>query len=88
MGAGLATFGGLMLLGLWRRPMLPASIASALTVFIAFPAGRLVALAVDGMPPGSVIGALLLELVIAALCLVAFRRRLWRPALSAAQLAH
>lgn len=52
----------------------------ALTVFIAFPVGRLVELAVDGVPSGSVIGALAVELIIAALCLAAFRRRLWQPA--------
>lgn len=86
-GAGLAGFGLVMLLGLWRRAVLPASVAAALVVFIAFPAGRLVGLASDGMPSGSVLGALFVELVIAALCLAAFRRRLWhpRPGLSPAQ---
>lgn len=86
-GAGLAGFGLLMLLGIWRQAVLPVAMAVALTVFIAFPAGRLVGLAVDGVPSGSVIGALVVELVIAALCLAAFRRRLWQPAsgLSTAQ---
>lgn len=78
-GAGLAAFGMLILMGLRRPALLPVSIAAALTVFIAFPAGRLVGLAVDGMPSGSIIGALVVELVIAALCLAAFRRRLWHP---------
>lgn len=88
-GAGLAGFGLLMLLGIWRRAALPVAIAAALTVFLAFPLGRLVGLAVDGMPSGNVIGALVVELVIAALCLAAFRRRLWQPApgLSGAQSA-
>lgn len=79
-GAGLAVFGILMLLGIWSRAVLPVSITVALTVFFAFPAGRLVGLALDGMPSGSIIGALAVELVIAALCLAAFRRRLWQPA--------
>ena len=79
-GAGLAGFGLLMLLGIWRHAVLPVGMAVALTVFIAFPAGRLVGLALDGMPSGNVIGALVAELIIAALCLVAFRRRLWSPA--------
>lgn len=78
-GAGLAAFGLLMLLGVWRHAVLPIGMAVALAVFIAFPAGRLVGIAADGMPSGSVIGALVVELVIAALCLAAFRRRLWRP---------
>ena len=86
-GAGLAGFGILMLLGIRRHSILPISMAAALTVFIAFPAGRLVGLVVDGMPSGSVIGALVGELVIAVLCLAAFRRRVWAaaPRLSAAQ---
>jgi len=79
-GAGLAGFGLLMLLGIRRHAVLPIGMAVALTVFTAFPAGRLVGLALDGMPSGSVIGALVLELVIAALCLAAFRRRLWPTA--------
>lgn len=79
-GAGLAGFGVLMLLGIRRHAVLPIGMAAALTVFIAFPAGRLVGLALDGMPSGGVIGALVVELIIAALCLAAFRRRLWKPA--------
>ena len=79
-GAGLAGFGLLMLLGIWRHAVLPVGMAVALTVFTAFPAGRLVGLAVDGIPSGSVSGALVVELIIAALCLAAFRRRLWQPA--------
>lgn len=86
-GAGLAGFGLLMLLGIWRQAILPVAIAVSLTVFIAFPVGRLIGIAVDGLPSSSVIGALVVELVIAALCLAAFRRRLWQPAfgLTAAQ---
>ena len=79
-GASLAGFGLLMLLGIRRYAVLPIAMMVALTVFIAFPAGRLIGLAVDGMPSGSVIGALVAELIIAALCLAAFRRRLWEPA--------
>ncbi|MBK1634795.1 DUF4345 domain-containing protein [Rhodovulum adriaticum] len=87
-GAGLVGFGLLMLFGVWRHAILPIGMAAALTVFISFPVGRLVGLAVDGMPSASVIGALVVELLIAALCLVAFRRRLWQLAhgMSAAQL--
>ncbi|SDE14991.1 DUF4345 domain-containing protein [Limimaricola pyoseonensis] len=79
-GAGLAGFGILMLLGIWRRAFLPVSVAVALTVFLAFPAGRLVGLVLDGMPSGSVIAALVVEIAIAALLIAAFRRRLWQPA--------
>lgn len=86
-GAGLAGFGLLMLRGIWRHTGLPVAMAAALTVFIAFPAGRLVGLAMDGMPSSGVTGALVVELILAALCLAAFRRRLWQtaPGLSTAQ---
>ncbi|MEN8677576.1 MAG: DUF4345 domain-containing protein [Alteriqipengyuania sp.] len=78
-GAGLAGFGLLMLLGTWQDAVVPAAMTAALTVFFGFPVGRLVGIAVDGMPSGSVVGALFAELIIAGLCLVAFRRRLWQP---------
>lgn len=76
-GAGLAGFGLLILLGIRRHTALPTAKTTALTVFIAFPAGRLVGIAVDGMPSGSILGALVIELMIAVLCLAAFRPRLW-----------
>ena len=72
--AGLACFGALMLAGIWRRTMAPLSKSVALTVFLAFPAGRLLGIAVDGPPSGAILAALALELAIAGLCLIAFRR--------------
>ncbi|RYH06208.1 DUF4345 domain-containing protein [Tropicimonas sp. IMCC6043] len=75
--AGLAVLGVLMLAGIARQAWSGVAMVAALTVFLAFPAGRLVGLAVDGMPSGSILSALAIELVIAALCLAAFRRRLW-----------
>ncbi|SPJ24601.1 DUF4345 domain-containing protein [Palleronia abyssalis] len=90
LGAGLAASGILILLGLWRRAFRPVSIAVALTVFLAFPAGRLIGLALDGIPSGSVIAALAIEIAIAALLLAAFRRPLLESAASnpAARPAH
>ncbi len=79
--AGLAAFGVVMLAGLVRSAFSQVAIVAALTVFLAFPAGRLVGLLVDGIPSGSIIGALVLEVAIAALCLTAFRHRL-RPGAS------
>lgn len=72
-GAGLAGFGAVMLAGLIRPAQTQAAIVAALTIFLAFPAGRLVGVAMDGMPSGGIVGALLLELAIAALCVFAFR---------------
>ena len=74
-GAGLAAFGTLMLAGLVRAAMAPTSIAVALAVFLAFPVGRVIGLIVDGLPSGSVIGALALELIIAGALLLLFRPR-------------
>ncbi len=74
-GAGLAALGGIMLAGLIRAALLPAALTVALAVYIAFPAGRVVSVIADGMPSGSVIGALAVEIVIACLLLAAFRPR-------------
>jgi hypothetical protein len=74
-GAGLAALGTIMLAGLFRAAVAPVALAASMTVYIAFPVGRLVSLAVDGMPSSSVIGALVIEVVIAGLLLAAFRRR-------------
>ncbi|MFY0690477.1 MAG: DUF4345 domain-containing protein [Paracoccaceae bacterium] len=73
-GAGLAAFGAVMLAGIFRPALRQAGIVAALTVFLAFPAGRVLGLLADGMPSGGILGALGLELAIAALCLFAFRR--------------
>lgn len=75
-GAGLATLGLMMLLGIWRSTLAQLAVAAALIVFLAFPAGRFIGLVADGMPSGGIISALVLEIAIAALCLFAFRKRL------------
>ncbi len=74
-GAGLAMFGALMLAGVLRAAMAPIALAVALTVFLAFPAGRIVGIVIDGMPSGSVIGALIFEVIVAGLLIAAFRTR-------------
>lgn len=88
--AGLAVFGVLMMMGIWRTGMAPVSKAAALTVFLAFPAGRLVGLVIDGLPSGGIIGALVFELIVAMFCVVAFSRRPDRAGarLSAARAGH
>lgn len=80
-GTGLAALGVLMLAGILRQAWARTSITAALIVFLAFPVGRLVGLVADGMPSGGILGALIVELAIAALCLAAFRHRL-RPRIS------
>ncbi|MEO9825133.1 MAG: DUF4345 domain-containing protein [Paracoccaceae bacterium] len=73
---GLTTLGILMLLGIWRAAMAQLAVAATLIVFLAFPVGRFIGLAVDGLPSSGIIAALLFEVAIAALCLFAFRKRL------------
>lgn len=73
-GAGLAGFGAVMLAGIVRPALRSAAIVAALTIFLAFPVGRVVGLAVDGIPSGGILGALVLELAVAGFCLLAFRR--------------
>lgn len=79
--AGLAALGLIMLGGIVRQTWAQLSIMSALVVFLAFPAGRMVGLVADGMPSNGILGAMILELGIAALCLLAFRKRLRAAAL-------
>lgn len=76
--ASLVTLGIFMLAGIWRASLVQLAVASALIVFLAFPTGRLISVAVDGMPSGGIIGALALEIAIAILCIFAFRRRFLR----------
>lgn len=71
--ANLAALGMLMLAGIVRKSWAGLSAAVAITVFLAFPAGRVVSLAIDGTPSTGVIGALVIEIVIGALCVFAFR---------------
>ena len=73
-GAGLAAFGAVMLAGIVKPALRQAAVVAALTIFVAFPAGRVLGLVADGIPSSGILGALILELVIAVLCLVAFRR--------------
>lgn len=88
--AGLATFGVLMLAGIRRASMAPVSKTVALAVFLAFPAGRLVGLAADGPPSRAILGALVFELAVAALCIVAFMRgsRRARPEIHTTRTGH
>jgi hypothetical protein len=71
-GVNLGVLGMMMLAGVTVTPIRPPAVAAGLVVFCAYPAGRLLSIAADGWPSEKVLLALLVELVIAALCLVAF----------------
>ena len=79
-GASLAALGLLITLGIFRAALRAVAVAAALTIYIAFPMGRIVGLLLDGMPSGGILGALLIEAAIGTLCVVAF---LPRPILAA-----
>ncbi|SPJ26134.1 DUF4345 domain-containing protein [Palleronia abyssalis] len=74
-GAGLAVFGALMLTGIVRPAMRQTAIVAAMTVFLAYPAGRLAGIAFDGVPSPNILGALGFELVVAVICVLAFGHR-------------
>jgi len=74
-GAGLAGLGALMLAGIARATMAPIALTVALVVYLAFPAGRIISIALDGLPSSSVMGALAIEVVVAGLLLMAFKSR-------------
>ena len=82
-GAGLGALGAVMLAGLFRPAFGQAAIVAAFTVFLAFPAGRLVGLLIDGMPSSGIVAALLFEIAVAAFCLFAFLPKSQRAALGA-----
>ena len=73
-GAGLAALGVVMLAGLVRAALAPVALVAALTVYLAYPFGRVVSFLVDGVPSDSVLGALAVEIVIAVLLAAAFGR--------------
>ena len=72
-GAGLAILGAVMLAGVVRQSLSRVALVAALVVFLGFPAGRIVGLALDGIPSTAILAALVFELAVAALCLFAFR---------------
>jgi hypothetical protein len=74
-GAGLAAFGLVILAGFRWTALRSVSIAVALIVYLAFPAGRAVGLVADGLPSAGILAALAIELAMAALLLFVFRPR-------------
>ena len=73
-GTNLAVLGALMLAGLFYHPLSKTSIVAAKIVFFAFPVGRVIGILADGMPSGGILTALVVEIAIAVLLVVAFRK--------------
>ena len=71
-GTNLAVLGCVMLAGLFKPHLRSLAIMLSLSVFFAFSSGRLLGIALDGLPSEGIQAALAIELVIAGLCFFAF----------------
>lgn len=80
-GAGLAGLGMLMLAGLWRDALRPMALIAAAIVYLGYPLGRLIGIAMDGLPSSEILAALAVEIAIALWLVGAFLpRRAAHPA--------
>lgn len=70
----LATSGIIILAGIFYKPMTHTSAIIAMMVFLSLTIGRFVSIAVDGLPSDGILGALIIEFLIAVLILYAFAR--------------
>ena len=70
--ANLFLLGMLMLSGVFLRSLFDTAFIVAIVVFGAFAFGRLVSIVFDGVPSGSILGALAIEAFIAVLLFVAY----------------
>lgn len=79
-GAGLAVLGAVMLAGLRRPALRPVALIAAATVYLGYPLGRLVGIAMDGVPSTEILAALAVEIAVALALATAFLpRRAARP---------
>lgn len=69
-GANLAMLGAVIFAGALRPKMAQIGAALGAAVFLAFAAGRLVGLALDGPPSAVIVAALVFEAVVGVLCLL------------------
>ncbi|WP_298432572.1 DUF4345 domain-containing protein [uncultured Jannaschia sp.] len=74
-GAGLAVLGLVMLSGLRDAAMRPTALVAAAIVYVGYPLGRLVGIAIDGLPPAEILAALTAEIAIALWLALAFLPR-------------
>ena len=73
-GANLFVLGALILAGAFRPGMARLSAALGAVVYFAYALGRVVSIVLDGLPASGLVEALVIEVVIGGLCLVAFLR--------------
>ncbi|MEM7043838.1 MAG: DUF4345 domain-containing protein [Pseudomonadota bacterium] len=73
-GANLAALGMIILAGAVYQRMQRLAAFLGVTVFLAYASGRIVSMALDGMPASGLVQATLIELVVGGLCAAV----LWR----------
>lgn len=74
-GASLASLGAVIFAGAVRPGMVGVSAALGAIVFLAFATGRIIGIAVDGWPGGGILAALVIEMAMGLLCLLAMQKR-------------
>jgi hypothetical protein len=72
----LLVAGMLMVAGAFRRGLTVVSLATATAVYLSYGFGRVLSIAIDGLPHGGMVSAAVIEIVIGAICLVTLLRAL------------
>ena len=68
--AALLVAGLLMFAGVFRSRFVVASLVTATLVYLSYGMGRVVSIAIDGLPHSGMVGAAGIEIVIGAVCLM------------------
>ena len=68
--AALLVAGLLMFAGVLRSSIAVLSLATATVVYLSYGLGRVLSIAIDGMPHSAMVSAAVIELVVGAICLV------------------
>ena len=75
--AGLLLASFVMMAGLFRQDLIKLSLATAAGVYLAYGVGRVLSIALDGLPHSGMVSAAIIELAVGSVCLAAlavFRR--------------
>ena len=70
----LLVAGLLMFAGVFRSQLIVASLITATLVYLSYGMGRVISIAIDGLPHSGMVGAAGIEIVIGAVCLMTLLR--------------
>ncbi len=70
----LLAAGLLMFAGVFRSELAVVSLATATLVYLSYGLGRVLSIAIDGLPHNGMVSAAVVELVVGAVCLATFLR--------------